>query len=311
VPRQLLGVEIKWADDFSTVHISIKKLIVVLLAQCGMLAAEPKDTPLEPGIQFSKKDLPTKDEVQQNKKFQLMQKKYRQVVGTFIFICGTCRPYIMYAVHVLCRSMANPSWKHYESAMHTLKYLSGTKDAGITYRSDGNTKPVTLADADNGSDETRRICAAFMAMLAAGLLLWAVTLVKELALSTCEAEVRAIGAAKQAIKSMLYMQKILKETVDVGLLQEGTDIDLQLKLSMPLVILEDNKGAIDWANKDISSKRMKHVENSLYWIRQYVKSNIIRLVHVKIEDQLADIGTKPLSKKLFQSIAQRIISYHI
>jgi hypothetical protein len=60
VPRQLLGVEIKWADDFSTVHISIKKLIVALLAQCGMLAAEPKDTPLEPGIQFSKKDLPTR-----------------------------------------------------------------------------------------------------------------------------------------------------------------------------------------------------------------------------------------------------------
>jgi hypothetical protein len=84
--------------------------------------------------------------------------------------------------------MANPSQKHYDSAMHTLKYLSGTREASITYRSDGNTKPVTLADADNGSDETRRICAAFMAMLAAGLLLWAVTLVKELALSTCEAK---------------------------------------------------------------------------------------------------------------------------
>jgi hypothetical protein len=148
-----------------------------------------------------------------------------------------------------------------------------------------------------------------MAILAAGLLLWAVTLIYELSLSTCEAEVRAIGAAKQAIKSMLYMQKLLKETVDVGLVQEVTDLELNLQLSMPLVVLEDNKGAIDWANKDISSKRMKHVENSLYWIRQYIKNNTIRLVHVKSEDQLADIGTKPLSKKLFQSIAQRIISY--
>jgi hypothetical protein len=72
VPRQLLGVEIKWAEDFSTVHISIKKLIVALLAQCGMLAAEPKDTPLEPGIQFFKKDLPIKEEVLQDKKLQMM-----------------------------------------------------------------------------------------------------------------------------------------------------------------------------------------------------------------------------------------------
>jgi hypothetical protein len=109
VPRQLLGVEIKWTEDFSTGHISIKKLIVALLAQCGMLSAEPKSTPLEPGIQFYKKDLPTKEEILKDKKLQIMQKKYRQVVGTFIFICGTCRPDIMYAVHVLCRIMANPS----------------------------------------------------------------------------------------------------------------------------------------------------------------------------------------------------------
>jgi hypothetical protein len=207
--------------------------------------------------------------------------------------------------------MSNPSQKHFDSAMHTLRYLSGIKEAGITYRRDGNTKPVTLAEADNGSNETRRICAAFMAMLAVRLLLWTVTLIKELSLSTCIAEIRAIGAAKQAIKSMLYLQKILKETVDVDLLEEGTNLELNLQLSMPLVVVEDNKGAIDWANKDISSKRMKHVENSLYWIRQYVKNNTIKLVHVRSEDQLADIGTKPLSKKLFQSIAQRIISYHI
>jgi hypothetical protein len=107
VPWQLLRVEIKWAEDFSTVHISIKKLIVALLAQCGMLAAESKDTPLEPGIQSFKKDLPTKEEVLQNKKLQIMQRKYRQVVAIFSFICGTCRPDIMYTMHVLCWSMSN------------------------------------------------------------------------------------------------------------------------------------------------------------------------------------------------------------
>jgi hypothetical protein len=72
VPRQLLGVEIKWTEDFSTVHISIKKLIVAFLAQCTMLAAEPKATPLDPGIQFYKIDLPTKEEVLKEKKLQMM-----------------------------------------------------------------------------------------------------------------------------------------------------------------------------------------------------------------------------------------------
>jgi hypothetical protein len=58
---------------------------------------------------------------------------------------------IMYAEHVLCRSMTNPSHKHFDSAMHTLRYLGGTVEAGITYCHDDNKKPVTLVDADNGT----------------------------------------------------------------------------------------------------------------------------------------------------------------
>jgi hypothetical protein len=81
-------------------------------------------------------------------------------------------------------------------------------------------------------------------------------------------------------------------------------------MSTPLVILEDNKAAIDWSEKKGSSQRMRHIEKSLYWIRQQVQLGKIKLVHISAKDQLADIGTKPLSKPLFQSLAQRIISYY-
>jgi histone deacetylase 1/2 len=84
-----------------------------------------------------------------------------------------------------------------------------------------------------------------------------------------------------------------------------------MRLSMPIVILEDNKAAIDWSNKSTSTQRMRHVERSLYWIRQFVANKNIVLKHIKTEDQLADIGTKPLSVSAFKSLSQRIVSYYI
>ena len=37
-----------------------------------------------------------------------------------------------------------------------------------------------------------------------------------------------------------------------------------------LVILEDNKAAIDWAKKPGSGSRMKHLETELHWIKRAV-----------------------------------------
>jgi hypothetical protein len=276
----------------------------------GMLNTTPVATPMIPGQRFTKEDIPDPKAIQKDKQFKEMQKKYRTIVGTFIFICHTCRPDIVYMVNVLCRAMANPSIKHMEAAKHGLRYLAGTAEAGITYSSNGNRKPDMLGDADNGADWTFRICVCNMLRLAGGLILWMVKLLKEFALSTCEAEIRSIAAGKEAVKSALYVQKLFSEAIEAGIIEEPPDTAVELQMSTPLMILEDNKAAIDWSEKKGSSQRMRHIEKSLYWIRQQVQLGKIKLVHISTKDQLADIGTKPLSKPLFQSLAQRIISYH-
>lgn len=311
VPKQLLGVEIKWGENFSTVHLSIRKLIVSLLTQFGMLNTESTSTPMIPGLRFIKDDLPDVKVIKADKEYKEMQKRYRTLVGTFIFICYTCRPDIMFAVNILCRAMANPAYKHYDAAIYMLQFLSGTREAGITYKQCGNLKPLIYADADDGADESRKSCACHIIILAAGPIIWASKFIKEYALSSCESEVRAIAAALPAIKSALYVKKILQETVESGLIDESVVEDIEMKLSMPIIILEDNKAAIDWANKPTSTQRMRHVERSLYWIRQYVQNKWIKLKSVKSEEQLADIGTKPVTKAIFQNLSQRIISYFI
>jgi hypothetical protein len=66
-------------------------------------------------------------------------------------------------------------------------------------------------------------------------------------------------------------------------------------MSTQLMILEDNKAAIDWSEKKGSSQRMRNIEKSLYWIRQQVQQRKIKLTHISTKDQIANIGTKPLS----------------
>jgi hypothetical protein len=212
-------------------------------------------------------------------------------------------------VNVLCRAMANPSLKHMEAARHGLRYLAGTSDAGINYSANGNRKSDMPCDADNGANWTFRICICNMMRLAGGLIFWMAKLLKEFALSICEAEIRSIAAGKEAVESGLYVQNLFNEAIEAGIIEEPPDTAIELQMSTPLVILEDNKATIDWSEKKGSSQRMRHLE-SLYSIRQQDQEGKIKLVHISTKDQLADIGKKLLSKPLFQSLAQRVISYY-
>jgi hypothetical protein len=265
---------------------------------------------MEPGLRFTKSDMPTKEEVKVDEKLKQLQKKYRRLVDSFIFICYTCRPDMVSATNVLCRWLANPNRKHFKAAIHQLKHLIGTKRAGIAYYHKGNLYIIIFADADDGADETRRSCACHFVIFAGGAIVWFSKFIKEYALSSCESEIRAIAAALSAIKNALYIHKLLRESIEHGIIDKYDEEESVMLLSMPLTILEDNKAAIDWANKPTSTQRMRHVERSLYWIRQFVGQKKIQLKHIKSENQLADIGTKPLAVSVFRHLAQQLICYY-
>jgi hypothetical protein len=266
---------------------------------------------MQPGQRFYKVNSPTREQIKADKKLQQMQKKYRQLVGSFIFICYTCRPDIMYATNVLCRAMSNPSYEQYEAAIYLLKYLAGTKGAGVKYYRYGNMYILIFGDSDDGSDESRKSCASHLLILAGGAIVWFSKLIKEYSLSSCESEIRALAAALPAIKTGIYVQKLIKESIESGIVGNSVSDETILKLSMPITILEDNKAVIDWAGKPTSTQRMRHVERSLYWIRQFVSNKTIKLEHIASEEQLADIGTKPLPVSTFKKLAQKIISYYV
>jgi hypothetical protein len=107
--------------------------------------------------------------------------------------------------------MSYPNQKHLDAALHLLRYLAGTVELGIGYRSMGNKHPYFYADSDDGSDETRRSCAGYFSFLADGPIYWKSKLLDALSLSSCESEIRAINMAMEPIKESIKMRMLLDE----------------------------------------------------------------------------------------------------
>jgi hypothetical protein len=70
----------------------------------------------------------TKDPLDHNKAIV-----YRQIVGSTIYLANCTRPNISYVVGQLARFMVILGQSHYRLSKQLLRYLSGTRETGITY----------------------------------------------------------------------------------------------------------------------------------------------------------------------------------
>jgi hypothetical protein len=95
----------------------------------------------------------------------------------------------------------------------TIVQSSGNCRLGITFRSSGNRQPLVYCDSDRGGDESRKSTAGHILILAGGPIAWRSELIDDYPLSTCEAEIRAINAAKPAAVTAIYIQHLLEEVL--------------------------------------------------------------------------------------------------
>ena len=82
--------------------------------------------------------------------------------------------------------------------------------------------------------------------------------------------------------------------------------DLQVKVSSPMVMMCDNKAATYIANNPVFHERTKHIEVDCHYIRDMVQAGHISTKHLKSEDQVADIFTKPLARPSFSKCCGKL-----
>ena len=121
----------------------------------------------------------------------------------------------------------------------------------------------------------------------------------EIALSTTEAEYICLSQAMRTTKVLMRFFKELEKHV------KG------FKASTPNVkctAFEDNNGALHLATAPQMKPRTKHINIKYHHFRSMIGKDVT-IEKVATEDQLAVIGTKPLDRKTFERLRERLLGW--
>ena len=81
------------------------------------------------------------------------------------------------------------------------------------------------------------------------------------------------------------------------------------KLSESVPLFGDHTGALHKAGNSTHSSRRKHVALRFFYFKELVKDSKITIHHVATQKQLADVGTKFLTKNTHRHLLNLIEAY--
>ena len=133
---------------------------------------------------------------------------YRQLLGSILYLTHS-RPDLSFAVGSVARYMQTPHESHWKATKIILRYIRGTIQFGIHYRTGGKPLLVGFTDSDwAGYPEDRKSTAGYVFSPGSRPVTWACKKQQALSLSSTEAEYRAaINASQEA----LWLRQILSE----------------------------------------------------------------------------------------------------
>jgi hypothetical protein len=273
----ILGMKIERNDETGDVRLSQKAYCEQMIERFKMGDAKPRSTPLPVGLVLSIDNLPKTEEEMNDMK----NVPYRQALSSLMWLQVATRPDLSYTVNLLSRFANNPGQRHWDALKHTLAYLRGTVDYGITYRHKESLRPFGYVDADYAGDiDGSRSTEGHIFFIAGGPVSWASKRQETVALSTVEAEYTAITWASQ---QAVWISKFLDE---VALRQE-----------LPTNILTNNQGAIANTVNYKNHRRTKHIRVKYHFVKERVEAGEVSFTYVPSAANLADILTKPLSRE--------------
>lgn len=284
--KEMLGAKFKMKDlgklkhflgiDFTQregeVKMSQKRYITKILERFDMTDCKPRSTPCENKLKFDNEGEPVNP------------KMYREVVGSLIYLMTCTRPDLSWVVSKLSQHLSEPKEPHWITAKHVLRYLKGTVNQELCYkRSDVNLKLVGYSDADWAADHIdRRSTTGYCFSLSetGPVISWKSKKQRTVALSTCEAGYMALSAT---VQESMYLVQLLSA------MDNGCDY-------VPVMIFEDNQGAIALSKNPVCRQRCKHVDIKYHFVRSAISDGKVSIEYCSTVDMVADILTKPVTK---------------
>jgi hypothetical protein len=267
-----LGLQIR--QQRNGIFISQEKYLKDCLKKFGMQDCKGFTTPMPAKHHLGPDD--------NGKEFD--QKVYRSMIGSLLYLCAS-RPDIMLSVCMCARFQATPKESHHKAVKHILRYLAHTPTLGLWYPKGSAFDLIGYSDSDYAGDRVdRKSTSGTCHFLGRSLVCWSLKKQNCVSLSTAEAEYIAAGSC---CAQLLWMKQTLK------------DYGVNMK-NVPLLC--DNESAIKIAHNPVQHSKTKHIQIRHHFLRDHVLKGDISIEHVKTEEQLADIFTKPLDEKIFSKL---------
>ncbi len=236
---------------------------------------------------------------------------YSSVVGMLQYLQGHSRPDITYAVSQVARFVHSPRRSHEIALERIGQYLRGTVDEGLILRPTGRFDMDCYVDADFAGlwpheDKTDPICVksrtGFVICISDCPVVWASKLQPDIALSTMESEYTALSTAMKDVIPLRTLFTTLGSSIGIG---------DNLLTTFQTTVHEDNFGCLTLARMEPgrTTPRSKHYAVKIHWFRSKLKPNKIIVVKIDTSLQRADILTKGLRIKQFQSIRQLLCGW--
>lgn len=221
-------------------------------------------------------------------------RRFREAVGSLIYLSTCTRPDISYLVRKLSQHFAEPTLEHWNTVKHVFRYLKSTAEHEFCFKRNEMQKfrLRVYSDADGVSDVTDRpTTSGYRVNLSEGsaLITWKTRKQATVALSTCEAEYMLLASAMQ---ECIYLEQLLKNIDEFQYAQTK--------------IYEDNQGTIALAKNSVHKQRCKHINIKYHFIREAVNSGRVTLEYCPTNQMVADILTKPAIKVKSKSFAQNM-----
>jgi hypothetical protein len=189
--------------------------------------------------------------------------------ANYIHMCT--RPDIGQVLKILSRFTKKFGKRHVEYAKHLLRYLRGTADKGLVYRTGYPMYYQIFADARHASCvDTRRSIVPIVVKLAGNTVFWKNMYTKIVSHSSTESELMALDVGATIGEMMRW-------------LIESTRSPLQGRFV-------DKQGTISISSNPIQSGRNLHVHARYSYVRDLVYDGLFVIDHLITELQIADIG---------------------
>lgn len=205
------------------------------------------------------------------------KKEFLSIVMALMYVARFTRPDINFTISYLATKCSKPTKTDYKHLIKVLKYLSGTIDEGLIYKSRVPFCPTIWADSSHLLYPKGHGQQGMFATNGSAPVAHRSIKIKLITRSSSESELCAL---EEASTFAVWYRLLLSE--------------MGISISDPIPITQDNKSTIIMAVQGPSFKRTKHLMGRKTYIKERIAAKEVTLRYVRTKDMLADILTKPV-----------------